>query len=216
MINRAFGNTKISNYIVPNAVDTQKFVPIEPNQHLKLKLNYKTEKIIGYIGSIRRIEGIEILFKSFALLKKKINDIKLLIVGPDNPRGYIKLLENYSIRLNIEKDVIFTGKVPYNEINKYYSIIDIFVIPRLNLRENRLVTPLKPLEVMAMEKLLFASDIPALRELIKHNISGILFETENERNLAESIEKYLINEEEIFKLQKKLENILLKIIAGLK
>jgi len=129
--------------------------------------------------------------KSFSLLKKTVNDIKLLIVGPVRPSNYLESLKDYSKILNIKKDVIFTGMVPYEEVNNYYSIIDIFVIPRLNLRLTRLVTPLKPLEVMAMGKVLITSDLPALNELIKQNISGDLFKVENSKALAIKLEKYL-------------------------
>ena len=187
--NRGIAEEKI--FIVPNAVDTKKFVPLDPNQFLKKKLSLHKKKVIGYIGSIRRIEGIEILLKSFSILKKNVNDIKLLIVGPVRPYSYLESLKDYSKILNIEKDVIFTGMVPYDEVNNYYSIVDICVIPRINLRENRLVTPLKPLEVMAMGKVLLASDLPALNELIKQNISGDLFKVENSKALAIKLEKYL-------------------------
>ncbi len=187
--NRGIVEEKI--YIVPNGVDTKKFVPLEPNQCLKKKLSLQNKKVIGYIGSIRRHEGIEILLKSFSLLKKTVNNIKLLIVGPVRSSGYLESLKDYSKILNIKKDVTFTGMVPYEEVNNYYSIIDIFVLPRLNLRINRLVTPLKPLEVMAMGKVLLASDLPALNELIKQNISGDLFKVENSKALAIKLEKYL-------------------------
>ncbi|TKJ24115.1 MAG: hypothetical protein CEE43_00090 [Promethearchaeota archaeon Loki_b32] len=187
--NRGIAEEKI--YIVPNGVDTKKFVPLEPNQCLKIKLSLQNKKVIGYIGSIRRIEGIEILLKSFSLLKKTVNDVKLLIVGPVRPYDYLESLKDYSKILNIKKDVIFTGMVPYEEVNNYYSIIDIFVIPRLNLRLTRLVTPLKPLEVMAMGKVLITSDLPALKELVKQNISGDLFKVENSKALAIKLEKYL-------------------------
>ncbi len=191
--NRGIAEEKI--YIVSNGVDTKKFVPLEPNQYLKIKLSLQNKKVIGYIGSIRRIEGIEILLKSFSLLRKTINDIKILIVGPIRPSNYLKSLMDYSKKLNIDKDIIFTGMVPYEEINNFYSIIDIFVIPRINSRENRLVTPLKPLEVMAMGKVLITSDLPALKEFVVQHISGDLFKVGNSKALAIKLEKYLSNPE---------------------
>ena len=136
-----------------------------------------------------------------SLLKKTINDIKLLIVGPVRPYNYLESLKDYSKRLNITKDVIFTGIVPYEEVNNYYSIIDIFVIPRLNLRISRLVTPLKPLEVMAMGKILLVSDLPALKELVKPHISGDIFEVENSKTLAMKLKIYLESPEKSDKLK---------------
>lgn len=107
----------------------------------------------------------------------------------------------YIEKLKIKNDVIFTGKVPHEEIKRFYSIIDIFILPCLNIRVNRLVTPLKPLEVMAMGKVLLASDLPALKELIIPNISGDLFEAENAKALAIKIEEYLKNTDKVNKLK---------------
>ncbi len=58
---------------------------------------------------------------------------------------------------------------------------------------NRLVTPLKPLEAMAMERVLLTSNLPALKEMVKTNVSGDVFEVENFYDLSEKILKYLNN-----------------------
>jgi len=187
------GVDKYKIKIVPNGVDTKELHPKPPKISLKEKLNIKNEKILGYIGSIRRIEGIEILLKAMKVIKKEINDVILLIVGPGDPI-YINELKNISKKLKINNCVKFLGPVPNSEISDYYSIVDICVIPRLNLRVNQLVTPLKPLEVMAMGKVLLVSDLPALRELVKPKISGDVFEVENSQDLSEKILKYLSDE----------------------
>jgi glycosyltransferase involved in cell wall biosynthesis len=69
--------------------------------------------------------------------------------------------------------------VPHNEINDYYSLIDVFVCPRLHMRLTDLVTPLKPLESMAMGKAILASDVGGHRELIENNRTGQLYAPEN-------------------------------------
>src|SRR5699024_6683701 len=60
----------------------------------------------------------------------------------------------------------FTGLVPHEEVHDYYALLDVFVVPRIDERAARLVTPLKPYEAMAMELPLVVSDLPALREII--------------------------------------------------
>ena len=57
---------------------------------------------------------------------------------------------------------IFTGRVPHDEIERYYRTIDMFVVPRTNDRVSQLVTPLKPYEAMAMEKAVIVSSVGAL------------------------------------------------------
>lgn len=190
LISRGIDEKKI--IIVDNGVDTNLLKPISPDIRLKQKLGISDKKIIGYVGNVRRIEGLDILFKAMNILKKKINNIFLLIVGNYN-HDYYNYLKILADKLEINKNIKFIGPVPYSEVYRYYSIIDVNVIPRINIRVNRLVTPLKPLDVMAMSKVVIASDLPALRELIKPKISGDLFEAGNYEKLADCLLYYLSN-----------------------
>src|SRR5262249_35233772 len=71
--------------------------------------------------------------------------------------------------------VVFAGRVPHAEIRRLYSLIDVFVCPRRRMRLTELVTPLKPLEAMAMGKPVLASDVGGLKELVSHETTGLLF-----------------------------------------
>lgn len=190
LINRGVDEKKI--YIVPNAVDIESFQPNPPDSELKKNLNINNNYIIGYIGSIREIEGIEILINAISIVRREIKSIKLLLVGGYNKSYYFRL-EKLIEELKLKDTIIFTGQIALTEINRYYSIVDIIVIPRINTRINRIVTPLKQLEAMAMKKVVIASDLPALRETIKPEVSGDLFEPENFEDLARKIIYYLNN-----------------------
>jgi glycosyltransferase involved in cell wall biosynthesis len=62
--------------------------------------------------------------------------------------------------------------------------VDVFVCPRLRMRLTELVTPLKPLESMAMGKAVLASDVGGHRELIDDGRTGVLFAAENSDELV--------------------------------
>ena len=81
------------------------------------------------------------------------------------------------------------GRVPHEHVPGVYSLVDILVYPRYSVRLTELVTPLKPLEAMAMGKALVASDVGGHRELIQNGNTGVLFPAGDERRLADSIEK---------------------------
>lgn len=87
--------------------------------------------------------------------------------------------------------MVFTGRVPHEQVQRYYSIIDVLVYPRLSMRLTDLVTPLKPLEAMAQGKLLAASDVGGHRELIRDGHNGVLFKTNDPRSLAEKVNALL-------------------------
>jgi len=190
LIRRGLEEERIA--IVPNAVDTEKLIPIELNQDLKKKLGIMDYFVIGYVGTIRKIEWIEGLIRAMKLILNKMNNVVLLLVGNCSKR-YHKELLNIIKDLNLSNNILFIGQIPKENVNEYYSIIDINVIPRYNTRVNRLVTPLKPLEVMSMAKVVLTSDLPALKELVKPGISGDLFKTGDYKDLANKIIKYLRN-----------------------
>jgi glycosyltransferase involved in cell wall biosynthesis len=84
-------------------------------------------------------------------------------------------LQTLASGLGIGDRVHFIGRVPHSDVTRYCSVIDVMVFPRISRRLTELVTPLKPLEAMAMGKLVAASDVGGHRELIDDGHNGHLF-----------------------------------------
>src|SRR5699024_9881240 len=80
--------------------------------------------------------------------------------------------------------VRFVGRVPHAEVSRFCSVMDIMVYPRIRRRLTDLVTPLKPLEAMAMGKLVAASDVGGHRELIDDGCNGHLFRAGSVESLS--------------------------------
>jgi glycosyltransferase involved in cell wall biosynthesis len=89
--------------------------------------------------------------------------------------------------LGIADRVVFAGRVPHGEVQRYYDLIDLLVYPRLSMRLTELVTPLKPLEAMAQGRLLVASDVGGHRELIRDGETGVLFKAGDPDALAAAV-----------------------------
>ena len=175
-------------FIVPNSVDLSTFFPCPKDRKLLDRLEIKNQIIIGYISSLRSIEGLEYLLNSVKLLRNQC--IKVIIVGEGSDRPKLQALTK---ALAIEDKVIFTGKIPHQEIRNYYALIDIFVVPRTKDRVCQIVTPLKPLEAMAMGKCVLVSNVSGLLELIDEKQTGYSFEAENSNDLAEKIDYLIVN-----------------------
>src|SRR3546814_18965712 len=82
----------------------------------------------------------------------------------------------------------FVGRVPHDEVERYYALIDILAYPRKAMRLTELVTPLEPLEAMAQRKLVAASDVGGHRELIEHGVTGTLFPAGDPAAIAEALD----------------------------
>jgi glycosyltransferase involved in cell wall biosynthesis len=91
--------------------------------------------------------------------------------------------------LGLDEYVLFTGRIPHAEISQYYSIMDILVYPRLRRRITSMVTPIKPLEAMSMERTVVASDVGGLKELVDDEATGLLFRAEDEQDLAAKLRR---------------------------
>lgn len=87
---------------------------------------------------------------------------------------------------------IFTGRIEQEDILRYYSAIDICVYPRLSTRMTELTTSIRPLEAMSMERAVIGSNVGGMAELIKHNKTGFVVETDDKVTLGATI-SHLIN-----------------------
>lgn len=188
LIKRGLPAEKIA--IVPNSVDERIFYPRAADTELKESLGLGDKWVVGYISNLSKREGHEVLLRAVALLRETRQDIACLIVG-EGPQldGLRKLAED----LGVADLTVFTGGVPHEDIAEYYALIDVFVVPRIQDYASDYVTPMKPVEAMAMKKPIIASDRPALRELLGDD-RGLLFEAGDHLHLTDRIGMVLDDE----------------------
>jgi len=128
--------------------------------------------VIGYIGSFYAYEGVDDLIAAMPLLRQSHPQARLLLVGAGPMDAAWRTA---AAALPDPQAVIFTGRVPHGEVERYYSLVDVLAYPRKAQRLTDLVTPLKPLEAMAQRRLVAASSVGGHRELISDGDTGTLF-----------------------------------------
>ncbi len=175
--------------VIPNAVDLAAFqFGGEPDLALKAALGLDGMTVIGFIGSFYAYEGLDLLLVALPKVFARIPQVRVLLVGggPQEPA-----LKELAETLGVKDKVVFAGRVPHGEVQRYYSIVDVFAYPRHSMRLTELVTPLKPLEAMAQGRLLVASDVGGHRELIRDGETGVLFHAGDDASLADAIVRLL-------------------------
>lgn len=179
--------------VIPNAVDIEKFaMGGRPDPALKMKLGLGASRVLGFIGSFYAYEGLDLLVGALPAILAQMPDVKVLLVG-GGPQD--AALRQQVMRLDLAERVIFTGRVPHAEVNRYYDLVDVLVYARHRMRLTDLVTPLKPLEAMAQGRLMVASDVGGHRELIRDGRTGVLFRAGDVDDLAGKIIGLLHNEQ---------------------
>jgi len=171
--------------VIPNAVDIEKFsIGGTPDEALKAQLGLAGACVLGFIGSFYAYEGLGLLLTTLPRILDQAPDVRVLLVG-GGPQE--ESLKRQARQLGIADKVVFTGRVPHSEVNRYYYLVDVLVYPRHSMRLTELVTPLKPLEAMAQGRLLVASDVGGHRELIRDGKTGVLFRAESPQDLASKV-----------------------------
>jgi PEP-CTERM/exosortase A-associated glycosyltransferase len=178
--------------IIQNGINPEDFQPREPNQEYQKEWRLDGRTVIGFIGSFYRYEGLDLLINGFAQIADKFPEAVLLLVGGGEMESELKQLVSrldcqrtqYHQHLGfpasqLKSRILFPGRISHNKIPGVYAMVDILVYPRYRMRLTDLVTPLKPLEAMAMGKVLIASDVGGHKELIKHEQTGLLFQSDN-------------------------------------
>jgi glycogen(starch) synthase len=178
--------------VVPNAIETSIFeneIISEALPSAVQRLNTDSEPtVIGYIGSLREMEGVDLTADAVALLHNKGHNVRLFVLTGTN--GQAELRQHCKL-LGIEDITVIMGPVPHSEVSGFYDLIDLFVVSRPDTRVTRLVTPLKPFEAMAMKKPVIASRLPALEEIVQHDKTGFLFQPGQKEDLALTLERCL-------------------------
>lgn len=176
---------------VPNGVDTDFFRPRQPDAELIARHKLKGKTVVGFIGSFYVYEGLDRLVEAMLMLITGRSDVKLLLVGEGEAMPRLREM----IPDRWRDHIVLTGKIPHDQVRRYYSVMDILVYPRISSRLTELTTPLKPLEAMAMERAVVGSDIGGMRELVRANDTGFLVEAGNPAAYAEVISQLAGNAE---------------------
>lgn len=193
MIARGVPREKIT--VVPNCVNVDDFTPFKDKNYALLEeLSISAKDIvIGYIGSIVNYEGLDDLIESLRLIRSEgIENFKLLIVGDG---AYLAYVADLVKKLGLDDFVIFTGRVPHELVDDYYSLVDITPFPRKPLLVCEAVSPLKPFEAMASGKALVVSSCAALKEIVTDGENGLVFEKGSVSDLASKLKELIIDSE---------------------
>jgi glycosyltransferase involved in cell wall biosynthesis len=180
-------------YLAPDSI----YQPINNKQEIREQVckKYNIEfPFILYTGTLEKRKNIPILIKAFYKLKKMGISHKLLIVGKKGWK-YDDIFKTIKT-LNLQKDIMFTGYVPKEDLVKFYNLADLFVYPSLYEGFG-----LPPLEAMACGCPVITSNTSSLPEVVKD--AGIMFNPYCVDELVKIMYEVLIDESLRIELSRK-------------
>ncbi|MFH1826853.1 MAG: glycosyltransferase [bacterium] len=112
--------------IIPYGVNSKKFTIVKKDKTLLAKLNIKDEEVLLATGRMVAKKGFKYLIEALPEIITRFPKTKLVMIGDGELR---KRLEEKVKQIGVENNVIFVGKVAYGELQRYYSLADVFIMP---------------------------------------------------------------------------------------
>jgi len=178
-------------HIIPTGIEIERFykenIKEEKILNLKEKYNLKNDEvIILFVGRVASEKSIDFLINNHKEIVNKNKKCKLIIVG-DGPD--LEKYKKLAIKNRIEKNIVFTGKVPWDDIPLYYNLADIFVTASHTETQGLTV-----IEAMAASLPVVALDDESFRNTVIDGLTGYLFK--NKKEYLNRINE-LVNDESI-------------------
>ena len=164
--------------LIFNGVDVD-----EVNEACPLDRRHPNSYMIGYIGRLVPLKGLNTLLSGFSQVGKRDPQARLMIVGDGPERS---ALQQATADLAISDRVEFLGFRP--DAVRFLKTLDLFVLP--SFTEG---IPRSLMEAMAAGVPVIASDIPGNRAIVKHGETGLLFDPGNSHDLAQNIFRLMKN-----------------------
>ncbi len=175
-------------FVVGNGVDIQAFHPVAALPKLREQCLRGGDYVVGFIGSFFKFEGLPLLVEAFARLRPEFPGARLVLVGDGEDQA---VLRERITELRLGDSVWLVGRVPHAHVESFYAAMDVLVYPRLRSDLTDMISPLKPLEPMAMARCVVGSDVGGIRELVQHGETGLLFRADSVDSLGEQLHALL-------------------------
>ena len=192
----------MGKYLISNRIDKKKIYVFENGANIglfqpsKYPQSNKNPKFI-YMGTLSKIRKLDILIKAMKIVCEKYKDAQLFMVGKGND---LNNLRNLTRKYGLEKNIIFTGLVPYENVHKYISKSHIALCPIPPYYQYQVSSPLKLFEYMSCSRPVIANkELPPHVKTIKNSKGGLLVDFN-----AESFAKSMI---QLFQTSEKAEKM---------
>jgi len=180
--NFKINENKVFDFI--NFTDTERFKPINKTEARNI-LGWPTdEKIIVCPRKLNIKNGV--IYAAKAAKEVELKDFKLYFCGDGEVKGEIQKIiseDKTTDKVKLLGD-INPDKMPY-----VYSAADYMVVPSITVHGMEEATSIATLEAQACEKVVIASNVGGLKQIIETNRTGVLVEQKSPKEIAKSVER---------------------------
>jgi len=177
-------------YVVPNTVRLESFLEY-PIDNMIVE-RFESDFVVLYLGSTGLRRGTDTAIRSIEILKNKIKNIKLVLVGKSRDDVKLKKLAK---DLNVKKNVVFEGWQNFTLFPSFIKASEICISPLIRNRHHDTTYANKLFQYMSLEKPVIVSDCTAQKNIVQETNCGLIHKAGNEKELAENILHFYKNYE---------------------
>lgn len=177
-----FSNQKIISSpitVIHNGIQLMEFSPM---------VNYKR---LLYVGRLSKEKGVEVLLRAIKIIKERIPEIIVDIVGDGPEKNILMKLSN---DLDLDNNVRFVGSIPHNKIGDFYKLCTAIIVPSI-CADN---FPTVCIEAMSIGRPIIGSRVGGIPELIDDRNTGYLIQSGNPEQVANKV-TYLVKHPDLIR-----------------
>ena len=157
--------------VAPNGVDTDLFRPAVDRGGARARLGLGAGPVLGFVGSFKPWHGVSFLVEAFAEIARQRPDARLLAIGEGPQLGAARAR---IADLGLERQVLFTGRLPHADIPAHMEAMDISAAP-YDLGGEFYFSPMKVVESLAAGVPVVAVRAGQLASLVDDGNTGLLY-----------------------------------------
>jgi len=155
--------------VIPNGVDTKYFDSRRYSSgHLKLQLKLIDKKVCLYCGRLDSWAGVDMISQFCKKFKNKNLNVRFVLIGSGAKEEF-----------SFSENAVLMKEVPYERVPEILEVADVILVPFPDNEVSRSASPLKLFEGMAMSKVVVASEVDGIKEVISNGENGVLVNPNN-------------------------------------
>jgi glycosyltransferase involved in cell wall biosynthesis len=182
-------------FVMSGGTDTELFSPRERLDCRRRHGLSPDADYVGFVGTFYRYQGLSCLLEAMAIIRESRPSCKLLLVGDGEAA---QELRDQAGRLGLAEAVIWTGRVPYQDVAELIGITDVCVAPFTADRGE--TSPVKIFDYLACGRPVVASAIPSVSQIMGREQGVVLVPPDQAKELAAALLRLLADPEEARRL----------------
>jgi phosphatidylinositol alpha-1,6-mannosyltransferase len=184
-LNREMGVDFDRIVLIENGVDTQRFMPGDPDETLVARHKLAGKKVLLTVGRLVPRKGMDMTIRAMAQVIESLPDVHYLIVGEGE---YRPVLERLIAELGLSEHVTLAGAVDDADLIKYYCLCDVFAMPNRTMEDGDTEGfGLVFLEANACGKPVIGGRAGGAVEAVRHGETGLLVNGAEPTEIARAV-----------------------------